>query len=59
MYLFDFWPGHHIWEALGQRERTGSWINAMRKESEVKAAVFVAGKMDGGCRKQSLLGARE
>lgn len=23
----------------------------MRKESKTKAAVFVAGKMDGGCRK--------
>lgn len=44
---------------VGQRKRDVSCINAMRRESKTKTSVFVASEMDGGCGKQSLLGARE
>lgn len=44
---------------MGLKEGNASESSTMRKESNTKAAVFLGGKMDGDCGKQSLLGARE
>lgn len=62
IYGFVFWPGFHVLEAMGACGTEGEKCELDQCKEEgvkTKAAVFVARKMDGGCGKQSLLGARE
>lgn len=63
IHCFDFRPGLHILEAVDACGMEGEKCELDQCNEEgvkkSKAAVFVAKKTDGGCGKQSLLGARE